>query len=363
MNSSKCKLFVSLLLLGGAIGTRAIVLGSDKEPLSRVSAALSAKTCTIRVGQPLVCTLTYMYETDSNAPPNEVLHRARVDIVDSNDHPIVKRYPVFPSLLFRGRVEGQLVYSGDFTLFFNFRTKKGLIFDRPGRYRITLSHEGPLGSDVLKPLMITVHPASPLELQALESLSDPNDYIFLEFGEHEYPERRLQRMANLGRVADKHPDSLLGKWCASRLGVEYFKDFQEEHPSFEKFKAKYREGKTEEPLFDRAAKYLGMGTGLPDEFALRENVLYSLSRAEFVKGDYERAASLLDELGAKYPYGEYGKRATRAKAELLSISKQEEGRIVAGTRRLPLLGILVVVCVVVVILGFLLRSRLSSRNK
>jgi hypothetical protein len=45
-------------------------------------------------------------------------------------------------------------------------------------------------------------------------------------------------------------------------------------------------------------------------------VLYQLSRTAFIKGNYEKTSSLLDELGAKYPKGEYGRKATLAKEEL-----------------------------------------------
>jgi hypothetical protein len=363
MNLSKRKIFVSLVLLGITIGTTDIAFGVGKASLSRVGARLSTETDTIRVGDPLVCTLTYLYETDSNAPPNEVLHRARVDILDSNDHPVGKGHFVFPSLVLRGRKEGLLAYSGNFSLFWNFRTKEGLIFDEPGRYRIVLPREADLDEESCKPLITVVKPASRAGLQALALLSDPNDYAFLELGAHDYPERRPERIANLSRVADKHPHSVLGKWCASRLGVEYFEDFHQKHPSFQEFKAKYRDGKIEEPLFDRAWMYLDMGTGLRDEFTIRENVLYLLSTAEIIKGNYKKAGSLLDELAAKYPHGEYGKRATRAKAELLSIKKEEGKRPGSGTRGSFLIVIIVIACLVVGVLGFLLRSRLSRRSK
>ena len=363
MNLYRWKLFIALLLSGVTIGTTDIALGARKASLSRVGARLSTGTHTIRLGEPLVCTLTYLYESDSNAPPNEVLHRARLDILDSNDHAVGKGHFVFPSLVLRGRKKGLLAYSGNFSLLWNFRTEKGLIFDEPGQYRIVLPREADLDEESLRPLIITVKPGSRSNLRALALLSDPNDFSFLERGTHENPERRPERIANLSRVADKHPDSVLGKWCAGRLGVEYFKDFHRKHPSFEKFKAKYRDGEIKEPLFDSASKYLDMGTGLPDEVAIRENVLYSLSRAEFIKGNYEKVGSLLDELGAKYPHGEYGKRATRAKAELLSIMKEEGERPGSGTRGSFLIVIIVVACLVVGVLGFVLRSRMSRRSK
>jgi hypothetical protein len=113
--------------------------------------------------------------------------------------------------------------------------------------------------------------------------------------------------------------------------------------------------------------YLAMGTGLPDEFAIRENVLFSLSRAEFIKGDYEKAASLLDELAAKYPHGEYGKRATRAKAELLELQKRKPVQAprpwVSGWSRL--LPLFFVIAAGIFLIAYLLvvKKRASSLGK
>jgi len=367
MNLFKWKIFIALVLSGATVGTPAIVFGVGKASLSRVGARLSAEMNTICVGEPLICKLKYMYETDSNAPPKEVLHGARVDVIDSNDHTIVQRYRVFPSLLFRERTKGLVTYSGDFSLFWNTQTKEGLIFDRPGRYEVTLTYQADLDQESFRPLSVVVKAASKSNLRALALLSDPNDYAFLELGEHDYPDRRPERMAHLKKVVEQCEGTLLAKWSAGRLGVEYFEEFHRKHPSFIKFKAKYRGGEIKEPLFDQALDYLSMGTDLPDEFALRENVLYLRSRVEFIKGDYEKAASLFDELAAKYPHGEYGKRATRAKAELLELQKREPVQAprpwVSGWGRL--LPLFFVIAAGIFLIAYLLvvKKRAGSRGK
>jgi len=154
--------------------------------------------------------------------------------------------------------------------------------------------------------------------------SDPNDYSFLLHGSDGFVYKRAERMSHLKAVADKCKGALLAKWCGARLGIEYFRDFHRRHPSFERFKAKRKQGAVKEPLFELAYKYLRIGAELPDEFPVREEVLYQLTRPEWIMNNYERVFSLLDELSAKYPTGRYGRRVANSRVELEELKKREQ---------------------------------------
>jgi hypothetical protein len=195
---------------------------------------------------------------------------------------------------------------------------KRMIFDKPGTYTFIIMDAKKRNSNTLD---ILIEP-SDLGHKALSLLTDPNDIAFLLGGVYKSPER----VSHLEEVVNQCEGTLLAKWCAARLGLEYFEDFHKKHPSFVKFKAKLKKGQVQEPLFDKAHMYLTAGAKLPDEFPIREKVLYQLGRTEVIKDNYEKAFSLLDEMSAKYPKGKYGKRASRGKQELQEIKKREEGQ-------------------------------------
>jgi tetratricopeptide (TPR) repeat protein len=260
-----------------------------------------------------------MYETDSNTPPNEVLHHARVDIVDSKGNSILKRYPVFPSLLFRGYKDDKVVYSGNFNLFWNFRTKDNLIFEEPGRYKVVLSEQGDLGPESREPLIVEVKAASKSDSKALALLSDPNDYAFLELGEHEYPERHDERLACISRLVGNQPNSIVGKWGAARLGLEYYERFLASGHNLNETGQARISIDVKDEYFKKALKYLDIGYMLPDEMPIREETVYKLAGIEARRGNRKRAITLLDELIAKYPYGEYGRRAATQKEAIQAL--------------------------------------------
>jgi hypothetical protein len=155
---------------------------------------------------------------------------------------------------------------------------------------------------------------------AMSFLTDSNDCAFILGGVL----RRPEGDKNLEMVVDQFKDTVLAHWCAARLGVEYFKDFHERHQSFDNFNSLFKKGKIEDPLFEKAYKYLNFANELPDEFGIREEVLYRLITMEWIKGNYETASSLLDELGVKYADGEYGKRAENAKKKIKALIGQNK---------------------------------------
>jgi hypothetical protein len=238
------------------------------------------------------------------------------------------------------------------------------MFDKPGTYTISVLASP---QHISNELAIVVEQSSSLQNKALSLLSDPNDYAFMVFGSHEYANRRAERISHLRQVVEQCEGTLLAKWAASRLGLEYFQEFHKKHPSFVKFKAKHQEGQIEEPLFDQVRKYLSVGVELRDEFPIRENVLSKLVNIEFMDGNYEKAFSLLDELRTKYPDGEYGRKASRWKEELIELQKRElaqapQPRVSGWSRSLPFI---LVIAAGIVLTGLILvlKKKAGSRGK
>jgi hypothetical protein len=300
---------------------------SNQQALPRVN--LSATSFSIKLGEPLVICINYVYQTPQtkagkDKPLDMIRHGAIINIKDDRGTTIVPKFPIYPSVLIRQDEEG-LSYSGNFVLFFNhLDNDKRLVFDKPGVYTIKLLGQELLGAGAPKPLTIEVKQASTSEIQALKLLSDPNDFLFLEFASHEFKEKRPERISHLKKVVEQYEGTFLAKWCAARLGMEYFEQFKDVHRSFSGYEKKRQKDLLNGILFKDANKYLVIGAKLPDSFPLREEVLMQLVSIEIAKGNDEKANSILDELGAKYPKGKHGRKASQMKKELLEIQKQEK---------------------------------------
>ena len=279
----------------------------------------------IKIGEPLIVKAMYRFEESQVSKTNEFYQKMGAESViqikrdEANKLPRAYYDSVGPGTLFLQDTQG-LVYACDFLLFYN-PYENRLIFDKPGIYMVTVRRTRTIISN---PLYITVVLAEDLEKRALSFLSDRNDYLFLEGGSNEDPNKLSLRISRLRLIIEQCKGTIYAEWAAARLGLVYFEDFHKKHPSFSKFKAKLKKGQVVEPLFDKAHMYLAAGAKLPDEFPIREKVLYQLGRTEVIKDNYEKAFSLLDELGAKYPKGKYGKNASRGKQELQRIKKREE---------------------------------------
>ena len=66
------------------------------------------------------------------------------------------------------------------------------------------------------------------------------------------------------------------------------------------------------------------GIDLPDEFPIREEVVYTLASIESVKGNRERAESLKDELVRKYPHGKFAARPIMGKTTAVPMIKKSD---------------------------------------
>lgn len=286
---------------------------------------ISSKNTLLQVGDPLTLRLVYKHEKPLIRPATgEIVqsfpHYAHLKVEHSESRFSMNRFPIFPTDLTLKDNLG-LEYDGQFVSLYH-RGEKRILFPVPGTYTVTVRGYTMISNS----LTITVGPASELQKRAFSSLSDPNDYSFLEYGAHEDPNKRSLRISRLRQVVEQCEGTIYAKWAAARLGLEYFEDFHRKHPSFIKFKAELQKNQVVEPLFDKAHMYLTLGAKLPDEFPIREKVLYQLGRTEVIKDNYKKAFSMLDELAAKYPKGKYGKRASRAKQELQRVKKREENQ-------------------------------------
>lgn len=330
---------------------------------------ISSKYTAIQVGDPLIFKLMYRYEEPMIQLATEkikesLLHRAYLKIEHHKGKLLTDRFPIYPMELTLQDKQG-LEYSGQL-VFLHHPGENRLLFPVPGTYTVTVRGY----TKTSNTLNITVNPLSKLQKRALSLLSDPNDYRFLEYGSHEDPEKRIERVSHLKQVVNQCQGTLLAKWAAARLGLEYFDQFHKKHPSFEKFKSKHKQGQIQEPLLDQAHRYLVGGTTLPDEFQIREKVLYELSVTEYIKDNYEKAFSLLDELGAKYPKGKYGKKASSGKAELKELHELELGQSpnpplgqASSHAALPVVVAAVAVGIVLMSLFFIFEKKRITRGK
>jgi len=200
-----------------------------------------------------------------------------------------------------------------------------VVFVKPDRYSIVLTRAKKIVSNTIE---VVVEPSRSGE-QALSILTDANDVCFLIGGILRRPEGDTA----LKKVVAQAGDTTLGRWAAGRLGVTYFEEFRKKYPTLSKFRALYRTGEHEEPLFDEVCKYLNAAVELQDEFEIREQVVSNLVTGEWIKGNYERAFALLDELKSKYPGGKYGRNAQKRKEKLEELRKQDLDLIEAEKAR------------------------------
>jgi len=192
-----------------------------------------------------------------------------------------------------------------------------LLFPTPGQYRIVALVYGRLSNQIL----IKVKPPSDSMKQVLSLLSDPNDWAFLEDSEYRGRTYLTSAMERFRQIVDRFPQTVVAKRAAASLGFEFFNQFYQKNPGLERVLRMRKESKPRDPLLERTMGYLQIAYELPDEYPIRENVLYQLARIYAIDGDFKKAMDLLDELGKKYPNGSYGhgRRIQKVKEELQTL--------------------------------------------
>ncbi len=286
---------------------------------------ITAKNNTIKIGEPLILDVTYTFSTpqlnsSSGEIATSIVYENLLLQVENMAKDEEKMIYIPKISIFQNDSQG-LIYSGEVFIWYNTK-ESSIAFDSVGLYLITLLADQKLMSNALSLMVIA---ASVEEQQALSELSDPNDCVFLCYGVSK-KSQKPKRYAALDYIVEEYPTTLIAKWSAARLGLEYFRGLQQKYPSNEKFRKLLRQDQMQEPLFVKAYQYLVQGAFLPDDFPIRREVLLDLSVAEFIKDDFAKATTFLDELATKYPNSEYGKRAVEAKNELKELKIKEQGQ-------------------------------------
>ena len=341
MYKSKYKNMVVAIILWGLLISNLAYAES-----THLSIHISSEKDTIAISEPLIFKMTYRFDrpqisTRTGKILDAVLPQAMVlieikdkDFVWLSRSTYVDENTIFvddkKNKYYRYPIEGTglvlqddsgVIYSGYFSLFHN-RAKPGLIFDTTDTYTIMVVMDKVFSNE----LSIQVVDKQDKDIKHC-ILSDPNDYVFLIAGDSQIfcnQTYRSRISSRLKTLIGHNPNAILSQWASCRIGLEYFKEFDKKHGDFEKFKKKYKAGEIQEPLLDQAITYMNIGLQLPEDFPLRQELLHNLSMLEYIKDNYDRSFSLLDELKNKYPKSKYGRQAEGTKQELLKMQQREK---------------------------------------
>jgi len=333
----KVNRYISIVTLMIIFAARGICFCAPVGPPDRVEVVSENKI--IKIGEPLIVKMKLIWE-DKNIVESD---RRGLNIFSTleierriNDK-YSPHFRIGYEASFRLEAGSPATYSTIFFIFYDFRRER-LIFSKPGLYII----KGRASGKMSEPLEIEVKPPSQAEKNAIELLTDPNDYGVLMFGvgssfnRKKEEQQRLKAIETLKKVFNRNGNSVIGRWAAARVGIELYEQLDEKYrgKNVDKVMEDYRTGKIKEPLVDEAHRYLSAALELPDsmidpsgEFHIRENVLYALLRVEQYKGNYQKCLSYLDELIKRYPEGRFSRRVQEANLRLFFeqlLSKQNE---------------------------------------
>lgn len=308
----------------------AILLGlcqTSEAKLSLSSFTIGSDTPKIELGVPLYVTLNIEYEGASMLPKSGKLPKYRrlsgwrYQVRHEQDKASTEYIIPLP-LKFELQGDGKRAYSARLELLFHLSEEKGklthnVVFNRPGKYTLTVSHAH---GSVSNALYILVKD-SPLGKQALSLLSGNSKTVAFLLGGVYKSEKTI---ANAKLIVQKCGNTTLANIASVRLGIEYYREFKRKHPSLDKFRRLYLQGEIEEPLLERSRGYLTRSSALPTLCPLREEGLYVLFKAEYARADYPKCYALLAELHTKYPRGRFGRKAWRYKEELHRIEESEK---------------------------------------
>ena len=366
-----------------------------------VSVEVNSPQKTIRIGEPLFVMLTCRFKEQQKYPDTIDVYPSfshqcdiLIEFKDEDEkwmniflaeHPdtdfslipgnekSIKWYPLHLKGKITESLEVQdkdgLVYGTYFLALYN-PYKKGVIFDKPGKYKISgFSYEYNNNKVVSNTIEINVASES---LPNDCVLPDPNYCDFL-MGNRDIlnnkPEYSSKMFSFLGNIIKKCPDTILAKMAAARLGIERVKDLEKKYGSEESLE-KYRKTEIKDPLVESTNMYLDLAYQLPDNFPIRENVLYGLIQIDYINGNATNIFSFCDELAAKYPQGRYGKSALKNKGYIKEFIEKRPDLFIAEATQpqakkplgiaLPIAGAAVAA---IVIAGLILFSRKKKLNK
>ena len=311
---------------------------SGRDTGTPVSAKISSPKTTIDMGEPLIINLTYIFEEPQiNAETGDVYSSIRhphgflIEIKDNDndwlanfpDYPPfenegIKYFPLeLPSLQFSSLYvqdkEG-LEYSNYLLVSYEYY-KKSLVFDEPGTYKFcTIVIARKNFSNV-----IDIRLTSQMQ-EEKAALFDQNvcDYL-MGLSSFKDPNYRSKIMVKLKNVIKQDPNNLLSKLAAAQLGIESISD-----DIREKNEAIREKREPSWPLYQQAKVYLQMGLELPDDFFVRQNILWELTELEMENENYSQALSYFNELADKYPKGKYRTEIPSGKVELAELIESQK---------------------------------------
>ncbi len=377
------KKFLILMMIVAVIYTTFIsrLNGQQVVTLNWPAIEMKAINPSIKVGEPLILELKYVFSTPRLAQNSEEILKSynhgdvgiRFYIKNSKGENTLCQIsaPEFPCKDGKG-----LIYTGYVNLFFFMDTseKAKLLFSEQGKYTVTIFAEQEslkemLGDKAPKPLVVDVKPAGEQEKKALSILTGEFDLLILESPDSdmkltEYPDA----MERFKQVVEQCPDTMLAKMAAARLGIERVKELEKKYGSEESLE-KYRKTDIKDPLVESTNMYLKLAYQLPDEFPVRENVLYGLIQIDYINGNATNIFSFCDELAAKYPQGRYGKNALKNKGYIKEFIEKRPDLFIAEATQpqekkplgvaLPITGAAVAA---IVIAGLVLFSRKKKQE-
>jgi len=288
---------------------------SNIKELSSIEMVL--KNTSPKVGEPLIIELKYIYlKPQISQDSNEIrqfIGSGDISIplyIKNSSGKITLRTTIQPPLQCVDK-KG-LIYSGNIILLFDSSSEKAkLLFDESGRYMITIYAEEEkledlLGEKAPKPLVVNVRPASRQEEKALSILSGERDLIFLGYSDYDFFKDYPEVLERFKEVVYKCGETMIAKMAAALIGMYLYNEYEEQ-----RLEANLMNQEKPTALRRQAIEYLQKGLELPDEFHIRETILFMLAESDFEedKRDYLQAKSYLEELSAKYPHGRFGKSA------------------------------------------------------
>ena len=284
----------------------------------------------LKVGEPLLVKVSYVWPQPliheiTDAVIGEIDHNLNVRVMQESENGLITRSGIGLLRFFKLEEPGGRTYSDRMMLFYDFAQSR-LVFDKPGSYVLQASG----WTRTSKPVHVEIKSPGEVEKRALELLSEPNAYYFLEYGKgyagglvEKEKNLRMKGIETLKEVFDRCGDSTVGKWAGARVGIELVKELARRYTLGEEFMRAYRAGKVKEPLVEEAYACLSAALELPDDFPLREEALLNMISLEIVGGNYENCLTYADELAAKYPAGEFGREAAEIRSEIERLKTEQ----------------------------------------
>jgi tetratricopeptide (TPR) repeat protein len=304
-----------------------------------VSIEINSSQAITHLGEPLFLKVTYQFDKPPrNADTNDILSEISGEIftlveLKDNDKDWLAKYHSFTPFETDGvkfyptdfkvtssilNVQGEqgLEYSTYFLISYH-PFKKDFVFSESGIYRICVT-DNQIFSNIINLEVV------PNTTETTCTLPDPNDYRFL-MGEisnlYKDADSYSKTIANLKNIIKRCPNSLLAKLAAARLGVE-----SQRVDEIERSKARRERREPSRLLFIEANEYYRKALELPDDFPIRQQILWQLAEFEMLDKNYQQAFSYVTELNAKYPKSKYGKKAVEAKKELEELKIKEKNK-------------------------------------